>query len=375
VGFLGRKTGEKSAKQIALDIAAKEASKAKVARIKAKRPSTISKNTSTKENNGSIEGSQKTVSRKGKERESDIVRDIAKAPLGSIHHLPTPESMDSGSFEIPPPVDFYKPPSSSTTADKEKKKSRQSLPNLSRPTKGAPSQRASTPQASSSRLDDPPPPHQNGNETGATTQLTEKVRSYVRRPYGVEPPKPVSGWAMWLKKQAGKVPRTEESWQEFKHSRRKGEEWMNDLIAEYGRLPSKGVPGQVGSVVSQKLLDEKRRELEQQGIDYTATGPRGGTILPSTSEPAKRPRKRKRASEPARKKSSAQTDVGSDNDSDGEDEAESRRVAKREAIKKRNGAPMGWVYEPITGPPADAVDAVPEDLPPRRKRAMTSYAE
>ena len=205
--------------------------------------------------------------------------------------------------------------------------------------------------------------------------MTEKVRTYVRRPYGVEAPKPISGWAIWLKKQAGKFPRTEESWQELKHARRKGEDWMNGLIAEYGRLPSKGVPGQVGSVVTQRLLDEKRRELEVQGIDYTARGPRGGTIIPSTSEPVKRPRKRKRASEPARKKSFAQTDVGSDDNSDGEDEAEIRRVAKREAIKKRNGAPMGWVYEPITGPPADAVDAVPEDLPPRRKRAMTSYAE
>lgn len=150
---------------------------------------------------------------------------------------------------------------------------------------------------------------------------------------------------------------------------------MNDLIAEYGRLPSKGVPGQVGSVVTQTLLDEKRRELEQQGINYTAMGSRGGTIVPSNTEPVKRPRKRKRASEPAPKKSSVQADIGSDDDPDGEDEAESRRVAKREAIKKRNGAPMGWVYEPITGPPANAVDAVPEDLPPRRNRAMTNYAE
>jgi hypothetical protein len=281
--------------------------------------------------------------------------------------------MDSGSFEIPPPVDFYKSPSSSTTADKEKKKSRQSLPNFSRPVIPAP--RSRTPHASSSRLQDSPPPHQGENEMGATTQLTEKVRTYVRRPYGVEPPKPISGWAIWLKKQAGKFPRTEESWQELKHARRKGEDWMNGLIAEYGRLPSKGIPGQVGSVVTQRLLDEKRKELEQQGIDCTARGPRGGTIIPSNTEPVKRPRKRKRASEPARKKPSAQTDVGSDDESNGEDEAEIRRVAKREAIKKRNGAPMGWVYEPITGPPADAVDAVPEDLPPRRKRAMTNYAE
>jgi hypothetical protein len=355
VGFLGRKIGEKSAKQIALDIAAKEASKAKVARIKAKRP--FARPTTS----GSI-------SRKGKEKELDP-REIAKAPNNLIHQLPTPESMDSGTFEIPPPVDFYKSPSSSTTADKEKKKSRQSLPNLSRPIE------ARTPHASSSRLEDSPPPHRGENETSATTQLTEKVRTYVRRPYGVEAPKPISGWAIWLKKQAGKFPRTEESWQELKHARRKGEDWMNGLIAEYGRLPSRGVPGQVGSVVTQRLLDEKRRELEVQGIDYTARGPRGGTIIPSTSEPVKRPRKRKRASEPARKKSSAQTDIGSEDESNGEDEAEIRRVAKREAIKKRNGAPMGWVYEPITGPPADAVDAVPEDLPPRRKRAMTSYAE
>jgi hypothetical protein len=369
VGFLGRKTGEKSAKQIALDIAAKEASKAKVARIKAKRPFARPKTSGSKEKIGSIEGSEKAVSRKGKEKESNPLREIAKGPISLIHHLPTPESMDSGTFEIPPPVDFYKSPSSSTTADKDKKKSRQSLPNLSRPIE------ARTPQASSSRLEDSPPPHQGDTGTGSTTHLTEKVRTYVRRPYGVEAPKPISGWAIWLKKQAGKFPRTEESWQELKHARRKGEDWMNGLIAEYGRLPSRGVPGQVGSVVTQRLLDEKRRELEQQGIDYTARGPRGGTVIPSTSEPVKRPRKRKRASEPARKKSSAQTDIGSEDESNGEDEAEIRRVAKREAIKKRNGAPMGWVYEPITGPPADAVDAVPEDLPPRRKRAMTSYAE
>jgi hypothetical protein len=373
VGFLGRKTGEKSAKQIALDIAAKKASKAKVARIKAKRPFARPKTSGSKDQPGSIEGSEKAVSRKGKEKEANPLREIVKGPMSLIHHLPTPESMDSGSFEIPPPVDFYKSPSSSTTADKDKKKSRQSLPNLSRPIGASSHSRARSPQASSSRLVDSPPPHQ--KETGASTQLTEKVRTYVRRPYGVEAPKPISGWAIWLKKQAGKFPRTEESWQELKHARRKGEDWMNGLIAEYGRLPSRGVPGQVGSVVTQRLLDEKRRELEQQGIDYTARGPRGGTVIPSTSEPVKRPRKRKRASEPARKKSSAQTDIGSEDESNGEDEAEIRRVAKREAIKKRNGAPMGWVYEPITGPPADAVDAVPEDLPPRRKRAMTSYAE
>jgi len=374
VGFLGRKTGEKSAKQIALDIAAKEASKAKVARIKAKRPFARPKTSGSKEKNGSIEGFNRTVSRKGKEKEADPPREFAKAPSSLFHQLPTPESMDSGSFEIPAPVDFYKSPSSSTTADKEKKRSRQSLPNLSRPSEVAPRSGTRPPEASSSRLGHSPPP-QGENATDPTTQLTEKVRTYVRRPYGVEPPKPISGWAIWLKKQAGKFPRTEESWQELKHARRKGEEWMNDLIAEYGRLPSKGVSGQVGSVVTQRLLDEKRKELDAQGIDYTARGPRGGTIITSTSEPVKRPRKRKRASEPARKKSSAQTDIGSADDSDGEDEAEIRRVAKREAIKKRNGAPMGWVYEPITGPPADAVDAVPEDLPPRRKRAMTSYAE
>ena len=356
-------------------MSAKEASKAKVARIKAKRATARPKTLVSKGITDSAQKTEKAMSRKGKEKESDPLREFAKAPNSLIHQLPTPESMDSGMFEIPAPLDFYQSPSSSMTADKERKKSRQSLPNLGRPIEAGPSSQARTSQVSSSRLDDSPSAHYDEIETGASTQLTETVRSYVRRPYGVEAPKPISGWAIWLKKQAGKFPRTEESWQELKHARRKGEEWMNDLIAEYGRLPSKGVPGQVGSLVKQTLLEEKRRELEQQGINYSAMGPRGGTIVPSTTEPVKRPRKRKRVSEPAPKKSSAQADIGSDDDPDGEDEAESRRVAKREAIKKRNGAPMGWVYEPITGPPANAVDAVPEDLPPRRNRAMTNYAE
>jgi hypothetical protein len=209
-------------------------------------------------------------------------------------------------------------------------------------------------------------------------RFTENIREYKRRSVAEEPHKPISGWASWLKKQAGKCPRTEESWQEFKLERRRGEEWMNDLIAEYGRLPSKGVPGQVGSVVSQQLLDQKRRELEEQGIDYTASGLRGETIVASDEQIISTKRKRKTISRPARKHTVTQTDVGSDSD-DSETTvtaAEARIRARQEAIRKRNGAPMGWVYEPIIGPPAQAVDAIPEDLPPRRQRARTiSYAE
>lgn len=337
---------------------------AKVARIKAKRASGNSK---IKE-----KSSEKAVSRKGKEKESNnLLLEIAKAPFSSINHLPTPDSMDSGVFDIPPPVDFYKSPSTSNTATMAKKKSRQSLPNLSRPVGSASRSPAKTPRAYSSRLEESSP---DDGPTRPQPAFTNNVRKYERRAYGVDPPKPASGWTSWLHKTAAKVPRTEEDWQKLRLEKRKGEAYVDDLIAEYGRLPSKGVPGQIGKAVSQQLLDEKRRDLERKGIDYTAAGPRGWTRVVTEKTPGSRYKKRKRVSEPARKKTSARTDMGSDSDDSGEDEAEMRRRAKKEAIRKRNGAPMGWVYEPITEPPAQAVDDVPEVLAPRRRRAM-SYAE
>jgi hypothetical protein len=259
---------------------------------------------------------------------------------------------------------------------KEKKKSRQSLPNPTRPIQPAPTPRpraksptrAKSPQPSSSQLPDQASPTPSDQPT-----FNREVRKYQPRSKDF---KQESGWARWLKNNAGKEARTEESWQKVKHKFRRGEEWVNNLIAEYGRLPSQGIPGQVGSMVSQSLLNAERRKLEEQGIDITARGPRGGTIHVSETRPVPKPKKRKRQSEPARGKTPVQTDVGSDSGDSHEDAISARKRAKQEAIQKRNGAPMGWVYETVCHPPAQAVDAVPENLPPRRKRAMTfSYAE
>jgi len=346
---------------------AAEAAKAKVARIKSKRTSSGSKNITKTP-------SDRVVSVKSRDKRSDRSREPVKAPLSAVTQLPTPESMDSGVFDIPPAVDFNE--SSSSTV---KPVARRSLSHFTRPIRPAtrsPS-RSHTPQASSSRLDDSGSPSHAAEDDEMTpvrvfSRLGKKVQ---RKPNGGEPIKPLSGWAAWLKKQAGKYPRTEESWQELKHERRKGEDWMNELIVEYGRLPSKGIPGQVGSVVTLQLLEEKRRELREQGIDYSAKGLRGAAIRSSRQQSVSKTKKRKRASEPAPKKS-AQPDLENVFGEDKETEAEAKIRAKQEAIRKRNGAPMGWVYEPVIGPPAQAVDAIPENLPPRRKRAQTlSYAE
>jgi len=398
VGYLGRKNGEKTAKQIALDIAAEKASRVRVAAIKAKRASS-----KKQDGNATAGPSRSNTPSFWKTRDSDMATvpkpksaprrilpaGTSKQSDGTGHltsnQLPTPESMDSGAFEIPPPVDFHKSPSApDRDTVKGKKKARQSMPNLTRPTKALPKSRAPTPQASSSAAAKPT------LESGpSTTREMSPVPLFVNRVYKQprkprtsnteEPsgPKVLSGWAIWLKRQASDIPRTEEQWQEIKHQRRRGQRWMDELIIECGRLPSRGVAGQVGEVVTQEMLDAKRKELDEQGIDWTAKGKRGRTIVYSdlAPEPKKRPRKSSVSAKSKPKSKSAKTDVESgseDSDSDSDEAESSRRMrAKQEAIRKRNGAPMGWVYEPVVGPPAQAVDAIPTDLPPKRKRAQT----
>jgi hypothetical protein len=402
VGYLGRKNGEKTAKQIALDIAAEKASRVRVAAIKAKRASS-KKNDSTATAGPSRTNTPSFWKTKDSEKAAAAVPKSTAAPRKILpagtsnrndglfrikyDQLPTPESMDSGAFDIPPPVDFHKSPSApAVDTVKSKKKARQSMPNLSRPTKALPKSRATTPHASSSD-------HAAAGPTPAfgpsTTREMSPVPLFVRRPYKPKPRKSLpsnseeptgskvlSGWAIWLKKQACDIPRTEDQWQEIKLQRRRGQRWMDSLIIECGRLPSEGIPGQIGEVVTQEMLDAKRKELDEKGIDYTAKGKRGQTILYSdlAPEPKKRPRK---SNVSAKSKSkSAKTDVESESeesesDTDSEDVQSARVRAKQEAIRKRNGAPMGWVYEPVIGPPAQAVDAMPVDLPPRRNRAQT----
>jgi hypothetical protein len=195
------------------------------------------------------------------------------------------------------------------------------------------------------------------------------ARKIIRGPDDPKPPKVASGWDNWLKKLASEVPRTEESWQEIRYSRRKGEIWIDNLIAEYGRLPSRGIPGQVGSSVSQELLDAKRKELEEQGIDYTSTGPRGETKRYVQEEDAPVRKRQKRASMPAGR--TLEGRKSGESEAEGEGAAQARKKAKEEAIAKRNGAPRGWVYVAFCVPPARAVNAVPENLPPRRERSRT----
>jgi hypothetical protein len=143
------------------------------------------------------------------------------------------------------------------------------------------------------------------------------------------------------------------------------------MIQEYGMLPSKSHPGQVGSVVTQEMLNATRRELEAKGVSWKGKGVGDGK--------PNRPKKRKSEPMPvtAAPLVSENRDGDERSDSEDEEDAAARRLrAKQEAIIKRNGAPMGWVYVPVGDPPAQAVDAVPTDLPPRRPRSKTiSYAE
>jgi hypothetical protein len=51
-----------------------------------------------------------------------------------------------------------------------------------------------------------------------------------------------SGWANWLKKQAGAKQRTLEEWHEERIKRRRGIAWMRMMIEEFGLAPSPGLP-------------------------------------------------------------------------------------------------------------------------------------
>lgn len=383
VGYLGRKSGEKSAKQIALDIEAEKAARAKVAEIKAKRSvKSTSEAVAAKLPNAEAGPSSQRSFWKPRDPKSPAFGDPPQSTTGQIFSgltigghtiiakirdtitgtrrqgsehetaLPTPESMDSATFSIPPPVDF----------------------------RSAPLTKQAGAKGTNNREPSPVPLFKIHKKAYKASKTVIQARvdgtiSVSDEDDDDEDGKGNSGWAQWLKRKAGERPRTLEDWQELRHARRRGQRWMERMMAEYGILPGPGVPGHTGLVVSQTLLDAKRLEAAQAGIDMTAP-----SLLPRMKKSTKRkPRqtdpgpsqnkKRKRTSTAGSDKPAAQP---SDSLTDESDKETARAQAQREAIRKRNGAPRGWVYEPVTEPPANAVDTVQTDLAPRR-RATISY--
>lgn len=188
-------------------------------------------------------------------------------------------------------------------------------------------------------------------------------------------------------------PRTLEEWNIIRDSQGRDSTWVDNIIAVYGSLPGPGHPGSTGSLVSVKLLAAKREAALAAGINITATKKRKApTDLGSRrkSEPNRITIKISRKSEPGQKSTStdpdgpAQTTAGSIDDEaahqrsarSGTEAREAAVRAKREAIKKRNGAPMGWVYEVVPVVPPAPTAQEPEELTRgSRRRHTINYNE
>lgn len=483
VGYLGRRSGEKSAKQIALDIEAEKVARAKVAEIKAKRAERKpGKTTAALSDSGTpsasapapppksagskkSESSQATKSKPTKAAKPPAAR--SRASAGSAAPAPPPAkpfvgiliggrpiaakiaetlterpqyrkktshvairpASSSSDIAIPPPVEFYRPesPVKSTTRRihiSSKSKGRQSLP---APPVQAESSKAAKRRRNQSDVHAPmdtssltsPPEGEDrelspvplfvplrkkprktkpmsfeagpGNQSVAPTSVEPdseaEQHSYDDDDFMSESPtKGSPGWGGWLKKKAGEQPWTLEQWKAERHAGRRGIKWMEAMVAEYGCLPSKGNPGQTGLVVPADLLESKRKEAVAAGIDITAKSKR----------PRAKAQKQARASEPALPVSnrSRSVDVADTKDHriPAPDHAypnvntqlkvarEEKVRAKQEAIKARNGAPMGWAYVAVpvdqAPAPAAAVNQVHHDLPrSSRRRATINYHE
>jgi hypothetical protein len=332
VGFLGRKSGEKSAKQIALDMDAEKAARAKVAEIKAKRSKGPARIAAAVPQTNAVAGPSGSGSF-WKSREADthasssvtpssdppqsatgrlfgglatggqsIISKIKDSLIGVRRgepvpppSMPTPESMDSATFEIPAPLNFNLPPSSVEGAgvkakpSAKQKKGRQSLPMTN--SKGNGDSR-------------------NNVASSSTHQIDRDVS-----------PEPLF------------LPLTKA---------RKAE--LSAMKAGVSMHRSSGP----------KESAKQKRKARQ-----TDPGPGMG-------------RNKKKALTGGDVKPAKSDYAGSHAESEDDSDEESPRMkAKQEAIRKRNGAPMGWAYVPITGPPVNAVNAVHVDLPPRRRRAVS----
>lgn len=234
------------------------------------------------------------------------------------------------------------------------------------------------------------------SQTKAPTPIDDEEARRLKR---------ISGWAEWLRRKAGEKPRTLQEWQEERHARRRGLNWMHRMIGEFGVLPGPSVPGSPGLAVSEELLQERRKELLNAGVSLeppkvvkkgkprNPSGPKpkidvepvpipegiagpsdlreghvdpldyyearlavaptpiidedglpqlNVTAAPSPTIPTEH------HSEPA---------VAAGESKAAETKPTENKAGKKAAIKARNGAPMGWAFVPV---PTDPVEPVAE---------------
>lgn len=264
------------------------------------------------------------------------------------------------------------------------------------------------PQANDSERDEYDEAHDDtGAKKGRGTKANGASNEYYRSP----------AWLEANERELAEKPRTLEEWNHLRGIRRRRPDWVDRMMEQYGSLPGPGHPGNVGSVVSEQLLADKRKEALDAGIDITASKKRkaeaeaeastgtGNEKSRRKSEPNRKITiKFSRKSEPALGSTSMKADNGAtaqavdhglesdSGESENENSPPSRRPrsgtpareareaairAKREAIEKRNGAPKGWAYEvvPLTAPPAP-VEQEPEELTRgSRRRHTINYNE
>jgi hypothetical protein len=188
-------------------------------------------------------------------------------------------------------------------------------------------------------------------------------------------------------------PRTLEEWNILRDQQGRDSAWVDNIVVVYGSLPGPGHPGSTGSLVSVKLLAAKREAALAAGINITASKKRKAPTDHGSrrkSEPNRITIKISRKSDSGQKSTSTDLDgpaQPNEGSIDGEiahprsarsgTEAREAAVrAKREAIKKRNGAPMGWVYEVVpVVPPALAVQEPEELTRGSRRRHTINYNE
>ena len=342
VGYLGRKPGEKSAKELALDLQAKAAADAGKAMRKGRRVTKASlRKVGRKNARGRIAG----VVGKGKRAVLNPVmranRPITSAAKTSrahkkpittvVDHVPELLSTDPASAAQP---------SSSSTA-------------------------------------------------GLPITPAEGSQGEISIQSGDSPTKKPSGWSDWIFKKAGEKQRTIEEWHEERIKRRRGLSWLTDMITQFGVAPSSGSgptpeaysdgtrpAGSLGSFANslaavghssgpqeiKNLGGPKRAEhsdqVEERNLDSAGAGPSssisvsydpvGHTATPTKKRGRGRPRTadgpRKRG-RPSKVPSELLDEAGK---ADYHERRKERAVAearvKKEAIQARNGAPMGWVY-------------------------------
>ena len=247
---------------------------------------------------------------------------------------------------------------------------------------------------------DPPPTAGPSTSTSISTappQTPLQTLAHDREPTSPEkrdsPSSRKSGWAKWLRKIAAEKHRTIEEWHEERIKRRRGIAWMNMMIAEFGVAPSPsdapltpqaysdGRPpaGSVNSFANtlaargmgskgvkdlggrSNLVRDRKREFGD-GAWVTPSGSRTASMSPTKRAPAgEGPGEDEDPLERSAQRGKSAEEWGG-----------GREPSKQRSIAARNGAPMGWAFVTEDTTKASREPVIDLDLPRSARRARTS---